>query len=136
MPQMNKGGKFVFGKSNIQESGKIQFPIQAMSEYQITAEGKVYLFTGSKVTGGFCVTRKGLLLPSKLGHILAALPELQDYTAEEGAFLPYAGARFQLQDRHPRYRAAVFWQGRGSPRNAVPEKSSHPHKLRHGESHE
>lgn len=67
MPQMNKGGKFVFGKSNIQESGKIQFPIQAMSEYQITAEGKVYLFTGSKVTGGFCVTRKGLLLPSKLG---------------------------------------------------------------------
>ena len=59
MPQMNKGGKFVFGKSNIQESGKVQFPIQAMAEYQITAEGKVYLFTGSKVTGGFCVTRKG-----------------------------------------------------------------------------
>ena len=58
MPQMNKGGKFVFGKSNIQESGKVQFPIQAMVEYQITAEGKVYLFTGSKVTGGFCVTRK------------------------------------------------------------------------------
>ena len=54
MPQMNKGGKFVFGKSNIQESGKVQFPIQAMVEYQITAEGKVYLFTGSKVTGGFC----------------------------------------------------------------------------------
>lgn len=91
MPQMNKGGKFVFGKSNIQESGKVQFPIQAMAEYQITAEGKVYLFTGSKVTGGFCVTRKGLLLPSKLGHILAALPELRDYTAEEGAFLPYKG---------------------------------------------
>ena len=59
MPQMNKGGKFVFGKSNIQASGKVQFPIQAMAEYQITAEGKVYLFTGSKVTGGFCVTRKG-----------------------------------------------------------------------------
>ena len=63
MPQMNKGGKFVFGKSNIQASGKVQFPIQAMAEYQITAEGKVYLFTGSKVTGGFCVTRKGLLWP-------------------------------------------------------------------------
>ena len=94
MPQMNKGGKFVFGKSNIQESGKIQFPIQAMSEYQITAEGKVYLFTGSKVTGGFCVTRKGLLLPSKLGHILAALPELRDYTAAEGTFLPYKGRSY------------------------------------------
>ena len=53
MPQMNKGGKFIFGKSSIQASGKVQFPIQAMAEYQITAEGKVYLFTGSKVTGGF-----------------------------------------------------------------------------------
>ena len=94
MPQLKKGGKFVFGKSNIQESGKIQFPIQAMSEYQITAEGKVYLFTGSKVTGGFCVTRKGLLLPSKLGHILAALPELRDYTAAEGTFLPYKGRSY------------------------------------------
>ena len=94
MPQMNKGGKFVFGKSNIQASGKVQFPIQAMAEYQITAEGKVYLFTGSKVTGGFCVTRKGLLLPSKLGHILAALPDLLDYTAEEGSFLPYKGRSY------------------------------------------
>ena len=94
MPQMNSGGKFVFGKSNIQESCKVQFPIKAMAEYQITAEGKVYLFTGSKVTGGFCVTRKGLLLPSKLGHILAALPELRDYTAEEGAFLPYKGRSY------------------------------------------
>ena len=94
MPQMNKGGKFVFGKSNIQASGKVQFPIQAMAEYQITAEGKVYLFTGSKVTCGFCVTRKGLLLPSKLGHILAALPDLLDYTAEEGSFLPYKGRSY------------------------------------------
>ena len=57
-------------------------------------EGKVYLFTGSKVTGGFCVTRKGLLLPSKLGHILAALPELRDYTAAEGTFLPYKGRSY------------------------------------------
>lgn len=94
MPQMNKGGKFIFGKSSIQASGKVQFPIQAMAEYQITAEGKVYLFTGSKVTGGFCVTRKGLLLPSKLGHILADLPELRDYTAGEGAFLPYKGRSY------------------------------------------
>lgn len=46
------------------------------------------------MTGGFCVTRKGLLLPSKLGHILAALPELRDYTAEEGAFLPYKGRSY------------------------------------------
>lgn len=70
MPQMNKGGKFIFGKSLIRDDLTIHLPTQALTEYNATAERKVYLFTGSKVTGGFCVTRKGLLEPSKLGHIL------------------------------------------------------------------
>ena len=55
------------------------------------AVSHAYLFTGSRITGGFCVTRKGLLLPSKLGHILTDMPVLMDYTADEGAFLPYKG---------------------------------------------
>ena len=58
MPWMNKGGKYIFGKSLIREDGVIQFPEQAICEYDITVEGQVYLFTGSKSTGGFCVTRK------------------------------------------------------------------------------
>lgn len=61
MPQMNKGGKFIFGKSLIRADLTIHLPAQALAEYNATSEGKVYLFTGSKVTGGFCVTRKGLL---------------------------------------------------------------------------
>ena len=59
MPQMNKGGKFIFGKSLIRTDGTLRIPPQAMEEYHIADEGKVYLFTGSKITGGFCVTRKG-----------------------------------------------------------------------------
>lgn len=94
MPQMNKGGKFVFGKSIIKSDGAIQFPTQTISEYHITAEGKVYLFTGSKITGGFCVTRKGLLQPSKLGHILLETPELLNYTAKQGAFIKYKGRSY------------------------------------------
>ena len=61
---MNKGGKFIFGKSLIRDDGTLRFPKQAIEEYNITAEGKIYLFTGSKSTGGFCVTRKGLLAPA------------------------------------------------------------------------
>ena len=76
MPQMNKGGKFIFGKSLIRTDGTLRIPPQAMEEYHIADEGKVYLFTGSKITGGFCVTRKGLLHPSKLGHILDDTPPL------------------------------------------------------------
>ena len=91
MPQMNKGGKFIFGKSLIREDGTIQLPAQAIDEYAITADGKVYLFTGSKSTGGFCVTRKGLLAPSKLGHILTDTPQLQNYTTRQGEFISYKG---------------------------------------------
>ena len=58
MPQMNKGGKFIFEISAVRPDGGVLFPAQAMEEYRIADEGKIYLFTGSKSTGGFCVTRQ------------------------------------------------------------------------------
>ena len=94
MPQMNKGGKFIFGKSLIRDDLTVHLPMQAITEYDATAEGKVFLFTGSKVTGGFCVTRKGLLEPSKLGHILTDNPALQNYQNPEGEFIQYKGRSY------------------------------------------
>ena len=94
MPQMNKGGKFVFGESVIRPGGRMQLPPQAVDEYRIALEGKVYLFTGSKITGGFCVTRQGLLLPSKLSHILTETPSLLHYEVPDGTFLPYKGRSY------------------------------------------
>lgn len=91
MPQMNKGGKFVFGKSLIHDDGSVRIPTLAVEEYQIALEGRVYLFTGSKATGGFCVTRRGLLHPSKLGHILDDMPALLSYESAEGSFVRYKG---------------------------------------------
>ena len=58
MPQMNKGGKFIFGKSLIRENGELQIPIQAVQEYNIAIEGKVYLFTGSKIPVWFSVINR------------------------------------------------------------------------------
>ena len=94
MPQMNKGGKFIFGKSLIRDDLTIHLPTQALTECNTTQEGKVYLFTGSKITGGFCVTRKGLLEPSKLGHILTDNPTLQNYQTAEGEFVKYKGRSY------------------------------------------
>ena len=91
-------GKFIFGKSLIQKNGMLHFPEQAIQEYDITVEGRVYLFTGSKSTGGFCVTRKGLLEPSQLGHILADNPTLRDYTAKQGEFIKYKGRSYSWVD--------------------------------------
>ncbi len=101
MPQMNKGGKFIFGKSIIRDDGTVQIPEQAIQEYNITSEGKIYLFTGSKSTGGFCVTRKGLLEPSKLGHILYDNPELCDYTSLQGSFVKYKGRSYAWVEISP-----------------------------------
>ena len=94
MPQMNKGGKFIFGESVIRPNGRVQLPTQALDKYHIASEGKVYLFTGSKITGGICVTRRGLLLPSKLAHILTETPALLNYDAPAETFLPYKGRSY------------------------------------------
>ena len=94
MPQMNKGGKFIFGKSRIRDDLTVQLPTQAVTEYNAAAEGKVYLFTGSKITGGFCVTRRGLLESSKLRHILTDNPTLQNYQTTEGEFIKYKGRSY------------------------------------------
>ena len=91
MPQMNRGGKFIFGKSLLREDLTVNLPTQAISEYDITSEGKVYLISGSKTTGGFVVTRKGLLYPSKIGNILKDTPQLCDYILQEGQFVKYKG---------------------------------------------
>lgn len=57
MPQLSKGGKYVFGKSLIRKGCSIQLPPQGVEEYDMAAEGKVYLITGSKNSGGRKVRR-------------------------------------------------------------------------------
>lgn len=91
MPQLNKGGKFVFGISKVQTDFNVQVPTQAISEYKITRDSKVILFTGSKITGGFCVTNKTLLAASKLKHILVDCPQLAMYELPECEFIRYKG---------------------------------------------
>lgn len=55
--------------------------------YATNEQGRQIYFW--EVTGGFCVTRKGLLEPSKLGHILTDNPALQNYQTTEGEFPLY-----------------------------------------------
>ncbi|RKJ41416.1 hypothetical protein D7X94_03760 [Acutalibacter sp. 1XD8-33] len=104
MPQLNKGGKFVFGKSRVRQDGSLCLPEQAIEEYQICREGRVYFFTGAKATGGFCVTRKGLLAPSRLGHILRENPDLDVYALPAGTLVPYKGRRYGWLEVSPEGR--------------------------------
>lgn len=94
MPQLNKGGKFIFGFSLIRDNLLIQLPKEAVDEYQIMQDSAVILFTGSKSTGGFCVTSKRLLAKSKLQHILAACEGVSSYSIPPYVFIPFKGRSY------------------------------------------
>ena len=94
MPQLNKGGKFVFGLSVIHENRSVQIPPQAINEYRLSNENKIIIFTGSKITGGFCVTSYPLLSSSKLSHILKECPTLNDSSIFPGTLIPYKGRSY------------------------------------------
>lgn len=98
MPQLNKGGKFIFGLSVVNEDLTIHIPPPALSEYNATRDGKIIIFTGSKITGGFCVTTYSLLSGSKLRHILQECPTLRDCQLSEGEFIQYKGRKYAWLD--------------------------------------
>lgn len=91
MPQISKGGKFVFGWSLVKNDYSVKLPDMVVSEYEIASEGKVILISGSKTTGGFCVSRKQLINKSKLKVILEENPMLSNYKTHEGEFVKYKG---------------------------------------------
>ena len=65
----------------------VQFPTQALEEYQVLNDDKIIIFTGSKVTGGFCVTTYPLLSTSKLSHILHECPQLKKQSIHKAHWL-------------------------------------------------
>ena len=96
MPQISKGGKYIFGWVQIREHGEITFPAQAIEEYKLQKERYIYIVSGSKQTGGFCVMSEPLLSRSKLNHILKENPDLADRSLKEGELISYKGRKYGL----------------------------------------
>ena len=94
MPQMSKGGKYIFGWSEIREDGALIFPTPAVEEYKLHQEQYIYIVSGSKQTGGFCVMSEPLLSRSTLNHILKENPRLADRTIKEGELISYKGRKY------------------------------------------
>lgn len=93
MPQLNPGGKFVFGISTVRNQS-VQFPEAAVREYQLTDETWVILSSGSRETGGFIVYPPALLQNSMLNSILTDHPALADKTLEPGVPIPHKGRQY------------------------------------------
>ncbi len=72
MPQLAKGGKWVFGWVVVGENNMIQIPPEAFEEYGFSAGETVYFISGSRTSGGFGLGRKSLIENSVL-HPLRVL---------------------------------------------------------------
>ncbi|MFX1449203.1 MAG: hypothetical protein ACFFCM_00090 [Promethearchaeota archaeon] len=94
MPQLVKGGKYVFGWSKVGDNGRIVIPKEALEEYNLTNVEKVILMPGSKRSGGFGLSSIELLKKSKLSIILEKNPKLSEFQISEGELILINGKAF------------------------------------------
>jgi len=94
MPQLVKGGKYVYGMSRVGSTGSIVIPPEAMREYGYKDGDYVILMSGSRKSGGFGVTQKGILEKSELNTLLEQMPALADYKIPEAETIKQGGRRF------------------------------------------
>lgn len=91
MPQISKGGKYVFGWSKIREDGGVVIPGEAVQEYHLEPGEKVILISGSKTTGGFLVAKMSMIEGSEISDVLVKNPALAHFQMEEGKTIRYKG---------------------------------------------
>jgi len=84
MPQLAKGGKHVFGWSNIGKNGRILIPPEAFDEYGFRGVDKLILMSASKRSGGFVMTTVKKLASSQIDSLVTNNPELSLYNILEG----------------------------------------------------
>jgi hypothetical protein len=87
MPQLVKGGKYVFGWSMVKSHGEIRIPDEAYSEYELNKDVNAILLSGSKTSGGFGLSSKRILRNTVLGKYLDAYSELLDFKIPEGKII-------------------------------------------------
>jgi hypothetical protein len=83
MPQLVKGGKYIFGWAVIQSDGRIRIPDETYDEYRFSETGTVILLSGSKTSGGFSLHKPDSLAETKPGH---QITDLIGYNKESGSF--------------------------------------------------
>lgn len=84
MPRLVKGGKLVYGWSEVSNDGNIVIPDEALAEYNLKPPCKVILLSGSRSSGGFAITTLSLLKNSALLRLLNENPKLASFQLPEG----------------------------------------------------
>jgi len=94
MPRLIKGGKHVYGWSEVGSKGMIAVPVEALEDYSLKTPNNVILLSGSRRSGGFVLTNKDLLKKSRLTAILDRNPRLAEFQISEGETVIIAGKPF------------------------------------------
>ena len=94
MPQIVKGGKYLFGWSKIGNEGKIRIPPEAFEEYNLKQDKFCILFSGSKTSGGFGLSSVRILKNSIMNEVLEKNPSLANYEMPEGAIIESNNKKF------------------------------------------
>jgi hypothetical protein len=73
MPQLVKGGKYIFGWTTLNIDLKIRVPDEACEEYHLKENEKLVLLSGSRASGGFSIMTPSSLMDSKLSDPIIGL---------------------------------------------------------------
>jgi len=93
MPLLREGGNFVYGWSIIRKDNTLYLPPKVVNEYKLEKDNDIILFSGSKISGGFCITSLKTLKSSKLSRVVENNPDLEN---EEniGKIINYGGRSY------------------------------------------
>ena len=91
MPQLVKGGKWVFGWAIVGSNGEIPIPPDAFREYRYQFGEDVYFFKGSRTSGGFSIGRSERLVQSTIGLGLRNLGQGMIDSSQQMAHSPNLG---------------------------------------------
>ena len=94
MPQIVKGGKYVFGWSKVGIQGKIKIPPEAFKEYNLSLDKSAILFSGSKTSGGFGLSSIRILRNSIMNEILEKNSSLANYQIAEGEIVEFKNKKY------------------------------------------
>jgi hypothetical protein len=94
MPQLVKGGKYIYGLSAVGPEGSIVIPPGAMHEYGFTSGDDMILMNGSRRSGGFAITRQDIIEKSELSIIIDAVANVFNHTIAECEVVKHKGGSF------------------------------------------
>ncbi len=119
MPQLAKGGKWIFGWVVVGPDGAIRIPPQAYAEYGFQPGETVFFMKGSRRSGGFGLGKSAVLsaapiLPRKLAQGMVTAegmvrlpPEMEIPVGESLLAVRGSGLALGFLQRGPIYEAAL-----------------------------